>query len=186
MDETTQHLSLSELEAALPSIRQSPADEGSLRQIACRPTTGERRSLEEAELDVAQGLVGDNWQSRGSRHTDNGSSHPDMQLTLMNARVIQKIAGSVERWALAGDQLFVEFDLSRANLPPGSCLAIGNSVIEITPSPHTGCRKFVDRFGLDAMKFVSSSIGRELNLRGVNARVVVPGAIRVGDIVRRQ
>ena len=122
---------------------------------------------------------------RGSSRTDDGSSHPDMQLNIMNARVVALVAQDKSRWPLAGDQLFIDLDLSDANLPPGTRLAIGSAVIEITAQPHTGCGKFVERFGLDAMEFVNSPVGKELHLRGVNAKVVRPGVIRVGDVATK-
>lgn len=167
-----------ELEAALDGIRQSPAGTGVLEMIVRRPGVGERETLDEASLDTEVGLVGDSWSTR--RNPD-----PDAQLTLMNARLIARVAGPRDRWPLAGDQLFVDFDLSVSNVPPGTRLAIGSAVIEITPEPHTGCRKFVSRYGLDAQKFVNSPIGRELRLRGANARVVHGGTIRRGDVVKR-
>ena len=131
------------------------------------------------------GLVGDTWNQRGSRSTPDGSSHPDMQLNIMNVRSTALVAQDRERWSLAGDQLYVDFDLSGQNLPPGTRLRIGDATIEVTAIPHTGCAKFVSRFGLDAMKFVNSPVGRELNLRGICAKVVEPGAIRAGDRVRK-
>ena len=149
-----------------------------------RPRTDAREVLEEGELDPAEGLVGDNWKSRGSAGGA-GPALSDRQLTLMNARVIALLAQTKERWPLAGDQLFVDLDLSAANVPPGTRLAVGSAVIEITAPPHTGCRKFTERFGADAVAFVNSPVWKELHLRGVNARVVKPGIIRVGDVVKR-
>lgn len=142
-----------------------------------------REVVDPAELSLAEGLVGDTWSKRGSNRTTDGSSHPDMQLNIMGSRTIALLAQSPERWALAGDQLYVDLDLSEANLPPGTQLMIGSAVVEVTPQPHTGCGKFVERFGLDAMKFVNSPLGRSLRLRGLNARVVKPGTIRAGDSV---
>lgn len=179
------HRSMEVLEAALETLRQSPADVGTLRLIARRPRVNEREILVEAALDVDEGLIGDNWRARGYRKTADGSAHPDMQINMMNARAAALIAGTEERWALAGDQLYVDLDLSGANLPPGTRLSIGSAVIEVTAEPHTGCKKFVARFGLDAMKFVNSPVGRELNLRGINAKVVRSGTIRTGDTVRK-
>jgi hypothetical protein len=149
--------------------------------IVRRPAVRAREVIEEGELDVAEGLVGDNWRQRSSNRTVDGSPHPDMQLNVISSRVAALVAQVKERWQLAGDQLYVDLDLSAANLPPGTQLAIGSAVIEVTSQPHTGCSKFVERFGVDAMKFVNSPLGRELNLRGINARVVKPGKIRVGD-----
>ena len=179
------HLTTEELEAGLAEIRRSPKDEGVLELIVRRPSVGEREVLQKGELDVAQGLVGDTWSSRGSRRSKDGLAHPDMQLNIMNSRVIALVSQARDRWHLAGDQLFMDLDLSGENLPPGTRLAVGSAVIEVTPEPHTGCQKFVSRFGLDAMKFVNSPLGRQLNLRGINAKVAQPGTIRVRDIAKK-
>jgi len=141
--------------------------------------------LTEGTLDPAHGLVGDNWLARGNRHTADGSADPDMQLNIMNARVIALVAQDPERWALAGDQLYIDMDLSPDNLPPGTRLSIGSAVIEVTPPPHTGCKKFVARFGKDAMVFVNSGVGRLLNLRGINAKVVKAGTVRTNDVAQK-
>ena len=179
------HLTAAELASGLESIGESPRDAGVLHLIVRRPRTGERELLEEAELDVAAGLVGDNWRERGSSRTPDGSAHPEMQINIMNSRVVDLIATSAERWRLAGDQFFVDLDLSAANLPAGTRLLFGTAVLEVTSQPHTGCAKFVERFGLDAMKFVNSPLGRTLQLRGVNARVVQAGRVKRGDVVKR-
>lgn len=153
--------------------------------IVRRPAVDAREVLEEGELNPDEGLSGDTWRLRSSSRSEDGRAHPDMQLNVMSARAAALVAQSDDRWALAGDQLFVDLDLSAANLPAGTRLAVGEAVIEVTAQPHTGCRKFVDRFGLDAMKFVNSPAGRELNLRGINAKVVQAGIVRVGDTVRK-
>ncbi len=178
-------LNADELEAGLPEILASPKDHGVVAMIVRRPDTDQREVLESGELDVAEGLVGDNWRSRGSRMTADGSAHPDMQLNIMNARVISLVARSRERWALAGDQFFVDLDLARENLPAGTRLAMGSAIIEVTAIPHTGCKKFTARFGLEAVKFVNSRRGKELCFRGINAKVVQAGRVGVGDAIRR-
>jgi hypothetical protein len=179
------HLTTEELEAGLEHIRQSPRDCGVLELIVRRPAAGARETPTEGELTLRDGLVGDNWATRGSRLTADGSSHPDMQLNIMNARVIALVAQDRARWQLAGDELYVDLDLSEENLPPGTRLALGSAVVEITAVPHTGCGKFLQRFGRDAVKFVNSPVGRSLRLRGLNAKVVRPGTVRVGDVVRK-
>jgi len=179
------HLTMEELEAGLDEIRRSPRDEGVLELIVRRPQTNERELLAEGELHPVEGLVGDNWRSRGSSRTSDGSSHPDMQLNVMNARAIALMAQHRDRWSLAGDQLFIDMDLSAENLPAGTRLALGSAVIEVTVQPHTGCKKFMARFGLDALKFVNSPVGKQLHLRGINARVVQPGVIPVGCVVKK-
>lgn len=179
------HLTAAELTAGLAAMSPSPADVGVVRMIVRRPAVGAREVLDEGELDLGVGLVGDTWHRRGSSRTADGGPHPDMQINLMNARVIDLIAGHETRWPLAGDQLFVDLDLSGANVPPGTRLALGTAVLEVTSQPHTGCAKFVERFGIDAMKFVNSPDGRRLQLRGINARVVTPGRVRVGDAIAK-
>ncbi len=179
------HASLAALNESLPNVRRSPAEIGSIELIACRPAVEARELLDQAQLDPVVGLIGDCWRTRGSGSTADGSANPDAQLTLMNARVASLVAGPRDRWALAGDQLYVDFDLSAANLPPGTRLGVGDAVIEVTSLPHTGCGKFVRRFGVDAQRFVNSDAGRELNLRGLNTKVVVGGTVRTADAVRK-
>lgn len=182
---TTNHLSIAELEAGLNIIRQSPSDQGLLKMIARRPKVDEREIVNEAEINLEVGLVGDTWKTRGSKATPDGSANIEAQITLMNMRAISLLAQDESRWALAGDQLYVDFDLSEANLPAGTRIAIGSAILEISATPHTGCLKFSERFGKDAHKFVNSPAGKPLRLRGVNARVVQAGEIQVGDVVRK-
>jgi hypothetical protein len=178
-----EHLDADALDAGLPEVRRAPSDDGRLELVVRRPAVGEREVLPEAALDHVVGLVGDCWEARGSSRTADGSANPDMQITLMSSRAAALIAGARDRWPLAGDQLYVDLDLSGANLPPGTRLAIGSAVVAVTDAPHTGCQKFVQRFGIDAARFVNSTVGRELNVRGINARVVVGGTVRPGDSV---
>ena len=180
-----QYVDLAGLEESLDHIRAAPADAGTLELIARRPAVDEREVLVEARLDVRDGLEGDTWLVRGSSRTPDGGPNPDAQLTVMNARAAAAIAGDRDRWPLAGDQLYVDLDISRTNLPPGSRVQIGTAVIEFSEPPHTGCAKFSGRFGVDALKFVNSPIGRELRLRGANCRVVVAGTVRTGDVIRK-
>src|SRR5919112_1681802 len=168
MTDGVKHLTAAELEAGLVDIRRSPKDAGPLELIVRRPCVDEREVLAEGELHPSEGLVGDSWKERGSSRTSDGSAHPEMQLNIMNARVIALVSQGRERWPLAGDQLYMDLDLSGENLPAGTRLALGEALIEVTAQPHTGCKKFVERFGLDAMRFVNSPVGRELNLRGIN------------------
>jgi hypothetical protein len=179
------HVGADELQAGLDEIRLSPAGKGTVELIVRRPAEGEREVLEEGTLDLHEGLVGDTWRVRGSSRTDDGSAHPDMQLTLMNARVIALLAREREWWPLAGDQLYVDLDLSPENLPVGTRLEVGSAVIEVTDQLHTGCAKFTERFGHAAIRFVNSREGRALRLRGMYARVVEPGRVGQGDTIRR-
>ncbi len=180
-----EHISMTELEAGIDQIRRAPGDHGTLEMIVRRPRDDEREIIEQAELDLQGGLIGDNWNSRGSKSTPDGSANLNAQITIMNARVIRLLAPQKERWALAGDQLFVDFDLSEENLPPGTQLAIESAILEVSAQPHTGCRKFSARFGPEALKFVNSPEGKRLHLRGINTKILQAGTVRVGDVVNK-
>jgi hypothetical protein len=180
-----EYLSIAELEAGLEHIRQAPRDQGVLKMIVQRPQIDERKVIDQGELNTVEGLVGDNWKDRGSTHTPDGSANLYAQITIMNARCIALLAQTQDRWALAGDQLYVDFDLSDDNIPSGTRLAIGSAIIEVSAEPHSGCKKFSSRFGVEAMKFVNSPEGKHLHLRGINAKVIQGGVIRVGDTVKK-
>jgi hypothetical protein len=180
------HPTASTLDGGLDDIRRSPPDHGRVDLIVRRPAENAREVLAEARLDRVEGLVGDTWRVRPSNLTRDRSPHPDLQLTLMSSRVAALVAGDDERRQLAGDQLYVDLDLSEANLPPGTRLTLGSAVIEISDKPHRGCRKFADRFGQEALEFVNSAVGRQLRLRGVNARIVTTGTVRVGDTIHKR
>ena len=179
------HLTMEELEAALDHLRQTPKDEGLVELIVRRPRVDQREVIDEAELDPVGGLLGDNWIVRGSSRTPDGSAHPEMQINIMNARVTALVAQEKERWPLAGDQLYIDMDLGKENLPAGSRIVVGSAVLEVSPLPHLGCHKFVSRFGVDAMKFVNSELGKQLCLRGINAKVIQGGVVKVGSKARK-
>jgi MOSC domain-containing protein YiiM len=180
-----QSFTADELGPALESIRSSPATNGLIELIVRRPALRQREVVDEAELDPALGLVGDMWHLRPSRHTDDGGPHPGMQVTVMNARAIALVAGTLDRWPLAGDQLFVDLDLSLANLPTGTRLEAGSAVVEVTGVPHNGCAKFREHFGVEAVRLVNSPEGKALRLRGINTRVIIGGRVRPGDPIRK-
>jgi hypothetical protein len=180
------HRTMDELTAALDTLRGSPTNEGRVELIVRRPASGERELLTEGELSVDDGIVGDGWRVRGSRHTPDGSAEPERQLTIMNARAIALFAGDDrDRWAEAGDQIYIDINLSDANLPAGSRLRLGTAIVEVTAAPHNGCAKFTERFGVDASRFVNSPAGKDLHLRGINARVVQAGTVATGDIATK-
>jgi len=181
-----QYATMAEIEAGLAEAGPSPLDNGVLEMIVSRPEEERREVLEQALLDPDEGLVGDNWRARGSRHTEDGSANPDMQITMMNSRIIEQLAGERGRWPLAGDQLFVDIDVSPENLAPGQQFTIGEALLEITAVPHTGCAKFTGRYGSDAIRFVNSPEGRAARRRGVYARVIKAGLIKTGDKIMKQ
>ena len=179
------HLTIEQLDAGLGDIRRSPADAGTLHMIVRRPDVDGREVVDEGSLDAEVGLVGDTWKDRGSTSTPDGGPNPEAQVTIINSRALDLMAQSEDRWPLSGDQLVIDIDMSKENLPPGTRLSIGSAVIEISEKPHTGCVKFADRFGKAALRFVSTPLAMDMRLRGVNTRVVQSGTIRPGDTVTK-
>ena len=169
----------------LPDVQAAPRDNGLLQLLVLRPAVDAREIVMAGVLDPAKGLVGDSWAARGSTSTPDGSASPERQITLISVRVLKAIEPDPARWPLAGDQLYVDLDLSIEHLPAGTRLAIGSAVIQVSELPHTGCAKFSARFGSDALRWINSPTGRALRMRGLNARIVTPGAIRTGDSIRR-
>ncbi len=178
---TVKHLSLEELQDGLSEILASPKDAGILKAIVIRPETNARVSLQQCELSPEGGVHGDNWAKGCWMSLPDGRPHPDVQVVMMNARAIALIAQDEARWPLASDNMVVDLDLSGENLPPGARLSVGLALLEITAVPHKGCKKFAERFGVDATRFVNSREGLRLNLRGIYARIVERGVITVGD-----
>jgi hypothetical protein len=182
---TVKHLDTAALQAGLGEVRESPPDHGTVEMIVRRPAVDEREVLAVGILDAEAGLVGDTWPVRGSSRTPDGSAHPGMQLTVINWRAALLVAQDPDRRMLAGDQLYVDLDLSPANLAAGTRLAVGSAVIEVSEEPHLGCAKFAARFGKEALRFVNSRTGRGLRLRGLNARILTSGTVRPGDRIRK-
>ena len=170
-------LSYDELEAGWAKAAPSPSDDGSVDMIVRRPARDQREELASAAFTAEAGLAGDDWLRR--------SGNPQAQITLMNSRLIHLLTGDKSRWAEAGDQLFVDMDISKANLPPGARLQIGEVVMEISPLPHEGCTKFARRFGGPARKWIMSDQGVLERRRGVYATVIEDGIINQGDRIQK-
>ena len=185
MLDQTQHKTMAELEAALPDILAAPKDEGRIDGIISRPAKEERNDMPSAMLTLEGGTEGDHWAKRCWRTTDAGDPHPDVQICIMMSRCIGAIAGDRANWPPAGDNLFIDMDLTPGNAPSGTRLAMGSVILEITEEPHNGCQKFIDRFGRDACLFVNTGQGKELRLRGIYGRVVQNGRVSVGDVVKK-
>jgi MOSC domain-containing protein YiiM len=179
------HFTLEHLQTQLKQIQASPKDSGSVLLIVRRPVTEEREIISQGLLIPSAGLEGDNWRERGSSSMPDGSANPEAEITLMNSRVIQALTQDESRWALAGDQFFVDFDLSEENIPAGSRLAIGSAIVEVSSLPHNGCKKFSARFGVDALKFISMAENKPLRMRGINARIIQAGDVKQGDLVQK-
>ena len=175
------HRDTAELATHLDHILSAPTDIGRVEMIVRRPEEGEREVVQYGRLTLADGLVGDNWKTRGNTNTEDGAADPEAQVTLMNARVTDAVAKITDRWPLCGDQLYIDLDISVENLPAGTRLAVGDAVVEISAKPHTGCAKFSERFGPEALRFVNVGVGRENRFRGVNAFVVRAGNVAVGN-----
>ncbi|MEN9562830.1 MAG: hypothetical protein RIR73_1074 [Chloroflexota bacterium] len=179
------HLNVEHLQSQLNHIQRSPKDSGSVKLIVCRPTVEEREIVSHGRLLPSEGLQGDNWRQRGSDSMPDGSANPEAEITLMNSRVIHALTQDESRWALAGDQFFVDFDLSEENIPAGSRLAIGSAIVEVSSLPHNGCKKFSARFGVDALKFISMAENKPLRMRGINAKIIQSGDVKQGDTIQK-
>lgn len=177
--------SVRDFDPFLDSVRAAPADGGRVELLVLRTGPGQRKVVTEAMIDLDEGVVGDDWRTRVSTSRLDGSANPDAQVTIMSTRVLAAIEPDRSRWPLAGDQLLVDADLSIPNLPAGSRLEIGEAVLEVSETPHTGCSQFRARFGADALRWINGPVGRELRMRGVNTRVVRGGMVRVGDGLRK-
>ena len=172
------------LDQHIDHVVAAPHDVGTVELVVCRPAVDERRVLDTGELRPGEGLVGDNYLARGNPHTPDGAADPLAEINVMSSRVLAAVAGTDRtRWPLAGDQLIVDFDLSAANAPAGTRIAVGSATIEVTAKPHLGCSKFAERFGVDAARWVNSR--KDLRLRGINAIVIEPGSIAPGDTFRK-
>ena len=181
----SKHLTRAELEAGLPEILQSPKDNGLVEAITVRPVSEERRVVQSTRMTLAGGVEGDHWANGCWKSTEDGKPHPDVQICIMNSRCINHKAGSREKWAPAGDNLFVDMDISPDNMPPGTRVSLGSVILEITDTPHNGCAKFVERYGREATVFVNTGEGKRLRLRGIYGRVVQDGAVSVGDVITK-
>ncbi len=181
-----EHRTAEELAAGMAVVRAAPRDDGTVALIVRRPAVDAREVIAEGRLTPEDGLVGDSWRARGSRSTPDGSADPDRQVTVMSSRYVDLIAGGDRSaWPLAGDQLYVDLDLSEASLPAGTRLRVGDALVEVTEPPHTGCAKFSARFGSEALRLANSPEGRALRLRGLHVRVIEAGTVREGDAIRR-
>ena len=154
--------------------------------IVIRPGVDQRQVLEQCKFSFQNGAEGDEWARSCSKRTSDGGPHPNVQVVLMNSRSIDLIAaGQRDRWPLAGDNLFVDLDLSQDNIQHGQQLAAGGAILEVTEIPHNGCKKFALRYGQAALDFVNSPLGKQLHLRGIYARVIQDGVIRTGDSIKK-
>ncbi len=177
----SRHLTIEEIKAGLPEVLASPKDNGLVRAIIIRPASGERRDVETCDISLQGGMHGDHWAKGCWKTTEDGSPDPDVQICFMNARFLNLIAVERSNWAPAGDNLNIDMDISPSNLPPGTRLAIGSAIIEITDTPHNGCAKFIERYGRYACVYVNTGEGKQLRMRGIYGRLVQDGRVNAGD-----
>ena len=186
-------LNMEELEAGIKFILESPKDNGKLELIVIRPDVEQRKILSTGELSTVEGLVGDSWIKRPDSKTPDKKPRLGTQITIMNSRVTSLITKKLyksekekfEKWSLAGDQFFVDMDLSYDNLPPGTKLSLGNAEIEISSDPHNGCEKFKNWYGKDARDFVNSEMGKKHNFRGIQGKVIKNGSVGINEIFKK-
>lgn len=174
-----QHVTTAQLDDALDHLKQAPSGSGTVEMLVRRPAEDQRETIMSGRLTLEEGMVGDNWAERGE------TPNYEAQVTIMSSRYVGLIAGGRDRWPLAGDQIYVDFDISVDNLPAGTRVAVGGAIVEVSASPHTGCAKFRERFGPDALRFANSDVGTRLRLRGVNTRVIEPGPVAPGDRIEK-
>lgn len=176
---STVHADVTHLEAGIGHLAEAPTDEGTVGMLVVRPHVDEREVLDVGEFTTEGGLVGDRWQPPESGNLD-------AQVTMISQRWLDVLTfDDRERWPLAGDQVVVDLDLSHDNLQTGDRLRLGTALVEVTPKPHTGCKKLVARFGVEAQRLGASDRGRHLRLRGIYVRVVEPGTASPGDAITR-
>jgi hypothetical protein len=164
--------SFEELERLLNTL-QTPKDDGTVTLLMSRREGGRRELLKSARLEIDGGIPGDSWGRNPKRKLE-------AQLATMQTDVVELIANG-QPLELAGDNLYLALDLSKENLPTGSCVRIGSVLLEVTTMPHDGCKKFRARFGEGAHRFVCTPELRHRNLRGIYFRVVEAGEVSVGD-----
>lgn len=179
------YLTTEQIEAGLSHILASPQDQGTLEAIVIRPEENERELRKLVYLTPECGVEGDRWATSSSLRLADGRPDPRVQVSLMNFRILRMIAGDEDRMCLAGDNLIVDLDLREANVPVGQKLAIGEAVVQVTEVPHTGCKKFANRYGEDATRFINAAERKSLHLRGLYARVLQAGTVQVGDVIRK-
>ncbi len=170
------HLSLADLETRLARLAPAPTESGRVVRLQARPSGDHRTTPERVHLSAARGVSGDRWTSEQEKGTEN-------QVTAIQASVAALIANGQEL-GLFGDNLFVDLDISTANLPAGTQIRAGEATLEVTPMPHDGCRKFRARFGADALRLVARRETRGRNLRGIHLKVVEDGDVCVGDEIQ--
>lgn len=174
------NLSIEQITKRVAELPAAPADNGVVASLVIRPETDERKIVSNIHVVPGQGIVGDNYVARGNDKTPDGKAHPEAQICVMNASVLDILAdGDMSKWPLAGDQILVDFDLSTDNVPAGSRFSIGSATFEVANKPHNGCAKFAERFGMDAARFANSD--KVQRYRGINVMVVTEGDLSVGD-----
>jgi hypothetical protein len=177
------HVTFDKLQEGLAEISQAPKNHGNIELLVIRPVQYERKVVNEITMHPITGCEGDIWHSKKTSSTPDGKPNPERQVTLINSRVLALLEGAKDTWPKAGDQVYVDMDLSKENLPAGTDLSLGSAIIRVSAQPHNGCKKFAERYGIDATRFVNSSLGKAKSLRGINCYIVKEGIVKMGDTV---
>ena len=168
--------------------QSSPRDNGVVKLLVIRPETHVRTLPNAVVVSVEQGVVGDKWEAECTIKLENGKSNPDLQIAIINTKVIKEIAQSdfdMDRLALAGDNIYADLNLCEENMPVGQQIQIGNTLLEVTPFPHFGCKKFSERYSVEDLKVVNSTAGKPQHLRGIYVKVIKNGSISIGESIKK-
>lgn len=175
LGDPSRYATLEHLERRLAALPEAPRNHGLVGLLVRRGEGGLREMPDRARLTPDGGVPGDAWGRQKEPSLE-------AQIAVMQIDVAELITNG-QPLTLFGDGLFLALDLSAANLPPGSRVRAGAATLEVTPKSHNGCRKFLSRFGADALRFVSKPDLRHRNLRGIYMRVVEGGEVATGDPV---
>jgi hypothetical protein len=173
------------LMAALPFVMAAPADNAPVRQLCFRPDRHARSFPDQLALTRAAGIPGDRWLAEPWLRLPDGAPDPDIQVSILPARVLDLIWKPGDTAPHPGDPIIADMDLSLANLPPGTLVQAGSAVLRVSALFNDGCVKWKARYGADAKDWITAPGHPALRLRGILCAVVQDGAVRIGDRLQK-